>query len=87
MIDATEAVTKARDYFKEIYKENPLNEVLLEEAELVEDGKYWAITFGFDWQPGSGTRSLGPGERMFKVVKIDGETGHMVSMKKAFINA
>ena len=87
MIEATEAVTKAQEYFAGVYKDAPLSEVLLEETELVEDGKYWAVTFGFDWQPGSGTRSLGPGERLYRVLKLESETGTMVSMKKAIIGA
>ena len=83
MIDATEAVTKAKEYFTNVYKDTPLLEVMLEEAELIDEGKYWAITFSFDWQPASGTRSLGPGERVYKLMKLDSETGSMISMKKS----
>ena len=83
MIDATEAVTKAREYFESFYTGSPLEEVMLEEAELIESGPFWDITFGFDWQPSKGTRSLGPGERLFRVVRLDASNGRMVSMKKA----
>ena len=87
MIDATEAVTKAKDYFTNVYKDTPLLEVMLEEAELTDESKYWAITFSFDWQPSAGTRSLGPGERIYKLLKLDAETGSMISMKKAMPTA
>jgi len=83
MIDATEAVTKAREYFESFYDGSPLQEVMLEEAELVDSGPYWDITFGFDWQPSKGTRSLGPGERLFRIVRLNAEDGRMISMKKA----
>jgi len=85
MIDATEAVTKAREYFNSFYDGQALQEVMLEEAELVDE--FWEITFGFDWQPTKGTRSLGPGERLFKVVRLRAEDGMMVSMKKATSNS
>lgn len=87
MIDAAQAVSRAQDYFTTFFKDSPLTEVLLEEAELADDGRFWDVTFGFDYQPGSGSRGLGPGERMFKVVRIDAESGNMVSMKNAVINS
>lgn len=87
MIDATEAVNKARGYFNSFYEGQQLEELMVEEAELMEDGAFWDITFGFDWQPSKGTRSLGPGERLFKVVRLNAEDGKMVSMKKATSNS
>ena len=87
MIDAKEAVKIAGECFANMYEEGSLREVLLEEAELVEDGKYWIVTYGFDWQPLSGTSSIGPGDRKHKAFKIDAETGRMVSMKIVNINA
>ena len=85
MIDATEAVNKAREYFTSVYADSHLSEVLLEEAELMES--FWDITFGFDWQPTSGSRGLGPGERKFKVVRLNAEDGTMVSMKNAQVTS
>ena len=86
MIDAKEAVSKARDYFQHMFENRAIQELLLEEAELSEDGKFWLITFGFDWQPSSGTASIGPGERKYKVMKLSTESGEMVAMKRAIVN-
>ncbi len=87
MIDAKEAVKIADEYFTGMYEDGSLKEVLLEEAELIEDGKFWLVTYGFDWQPLSGTSSIGPGDRKHKAIKVDAETGRMVSMKIVNINA
>lgn len=87
MIDAREAVDKARVYFESVYQGSGLKEVLLEEIELIEEGKYWLVTFGFDWIPASGTSSIGPGERKHKAVTLDAGTGQLISMKIIKIDA
>ena len=87
MIDAKDAVKIARDYFQSMFEGNNLSELLLEETDLIEDGKFWLITFGFDWTPTSGTSSIGPGDRKHKAVRLDAETGSLVSMKIVNINA
>jgi len=87
MIDGAEAVKLAGEYFNQVYKNSSLKEVLLEEVELTEDGKQWIVIYGFDWQPESGTVSIGPGDRKHKIIKLDSETGMVLSMKIANINA
>ena len=87
MIDAKEAVKISKEYFQSMYDGNNLSELLLEETDLIEDGKYWLITFGFDWTPISGTSSIGPGDRKYKAVKLDAETGSLISMKIVNIDA
>ncbi len=87
MIDGAKAVELAGQYFKNVYEANSLKEVLLEEVELIDDGKFWLVVYGFDWQPESGTVSIGPGDRKHKQIKIDAETGMVLSMKIAKINA
>jgi len=83
MIDGKDSVKRAREYFDSVYQDAKLQEVLLEESELSEDGKHWLITFGFDWQPSSGTSSIGPGERRYKLITLDAESGAVLSMKNA----
>ena len=83
MIDIKEAVSRARSDFDNVFEGCHVREVLLEEAELAEDGKYWLLIYSFDWQPSSGTASIGPGDRRYKKVKIDAETGMMLSIKDA----
>ena len=87
MIDAREATRISREYFDAMYDGTSMGEVLLEEIELVEDGKFWLITYGFDRNPTSGTSSIGPGDRKHKAVKLDAESGQMISMKIVSINA
>ena len=87
MIDAREATRISRDYFDAMYDGASMGEVLLEEIELIEEGKYWLVTYGFDWNPTSGTSSIGPGDRKHKAVKLDAENGQMISMKIVNINA
>ena len=82
MIDAKEAVRIANEYFSSMYEGGPLAEILLEEVELSEEGDAWLVTIGFDWQPTSGTASLGPGERKYKLMRLEVETGRLVSMKR-----
>ncbi|CAM2065781.1 hypothetical protein SCOR_10405 [Sulfidibacter corallicola] len=82
MIDVKEAVRIASDHFTAFFEGKRVGEQLLEEVELSEDKKLWQITIGYDWQPGSGTASLGPGQRMFKVLHVDVETGAVLAMRK-----
>ena len=76
MISVKEAVRKAADYFEDLYH-GQFKNVLLEEVEL-SDG-YWLVTLGYDVVPVfsqlSGIR------RRFKVFKVNGETGEVISMK------
>lgn len=47
MIEITEAVKSAKTYLSEIYKDEQIQGLLLEETELSEDSNYWLITFSF----------------------------------------
>ena len=85
MIDAKQAVTNARAFFDQVYHGGPLREVLLEEVQL--SGESWMITFGFDWQPESGTSSIGPGDRKYKMLELDAADGRVLSMKIVNVNA
>ncbi len=85
MIDIKQAVERGREDFEKIFEGGNVREVLLEQAELSEDGKYWMVIYSFDWQPTSGTASIGPGDRRYKVLQIDAESGIMISMKTAKI--
>ena len=81
MIDAVDIVVIARENFDKMFTASSLREVLLEETELSDDERFWQVTFSFDWQPTSGTSSIGPGDRRYKVFKLDAENGRMISVK------
>ena len=77
MINVKEAAQKAAEYFTDLYHDQFTN-VLVEEVELT--GGYWLITLGYDRPPAVPGFSL-KGPRAFKVFKVDGETGEVISMK------
>lgn len=81
MIGAQEAVKLARQSFEEIYQTHGIGDVLLEEINASEDSSCWLVTYSFYWQPASGSVSIGPGDRIYKVVVLDGETGRLLRMK------
>ncbi|HXX22729.1 MAG TPA: hypothetical protein VEO19_06240 [Terriglobia bacterium] len=77
MIGVKEAVNKAAEYFADLYHDQFTN-VLLEEVEL-SDG-YWLITLGYERPPVMPRFGL-KGPRAYKIFKVNGETGEVVSMK------
>ena len=82
MIDIKEAVRIAQESFSNLFEGSSHGEILLEEAELVEDGAFWVVSLSTEWHASSGTASLGPGSRICKFLKIEAESGRVVSMKK-----
>jgi hypothetical protein len=81
MISVKDAAEKAAEYFADLYHDQFTN-VLLEEAERKAErtGRYWLITLGYD-RPASLPQFVRKGPRAFKVFKVDGETGEVISMK------
>jgi hypothetical protein len=47
MVDVKQAVARAMDYLKDMYRIEQFKDVLLEEVDLSEDNKYWNVTIGF----------------------------------------
>ena len=74
MIDVNEAVKIARKYFTDLQKlqNTPVQSLRVEEVEM--SGAFWLITLGY-------TTSLFASVPTYKVIKIDGETEQVVSMK------
>jgi hypothetical protein len=77
MISVKEAAEKAAEYFTDLYH-NQFTNVLLEEAERT--GRNWLINLGYD-RPSNLPQFARKGPRAFKVFKVDGETGEVISMK------
>jgi hypothetical protein len=87
MIDVKQAVSAAAASLESIY-EQPVADLLLEEVERSEDGRYWLITLGFSKPlPAQANQlqqlsaQLRPPQRIYKLIKIDAATGEFVSMK------
>ncbi|MBM4325761.1 MAG: hypothetical protein FJ118_01245 [Deltaproteobacteria bacterium] len=78
MIDGMQAARKAVEYLQrfstDMRMSGPIARTRLEEVDLSEDEKYWLITLGWD-EDDLGIR------RVYKVFKVDSETGKVVSMR------
>jgi hypothetical protein len=93
-IDARKAVAVAVDYLNEIRDlvDSKLKDIRLEELELSEEQRIWAVTLGYDVpsQPSIFTGMLSvvprlPGDivykRDYKIFQVSAETGEVQSMK------
>jgi len=92
-MDAKEAVRLAKDYVKDIFVEEQITNVGLEEIEFNDDRDCWEITIGFsrpwDYQTRSAFESADdpfktqrrPRTRSFKVVNIDASNAKVLSVK------
>jgi hypothetical protein len=80
MVDVKEAAQRASDYFADLYGEQGVLNVQLEEVELTDDGKFWLITLSYPGPREPGTFTVYP-KKKYKVFKIDAKTGDVKSMK------
>lgn len=83
-----EAVTAAKKYVSEIFAEERIMQLTLEEVEFDEATGIWNITVGFSWPwdaPQNAlaliTRDLSQWRRRYKVVRIADATGQLLSIK------
>ena len=92
-MNVQEAVRLAKDYVKDIFVEEQITNVGLEEIEFNEDRDCWEITIGFsrpwDYQTRSPFENIHdpfktqrrPKTRSFKVVNIDSSNAKVLSVK------
>ena len=84
-MDAKQAVQIAKKHVAEIFSDEPIENVGLEEVEFDAIEDVWAITVGFlrFWgHPGDFVRGLdSDAVRTFKTVRIDDESGRVQSVK------
>ncbi len=81
-----EAVKAARVYFDDIYRDEQLEGVLLEEVELSDNEHIWHVTFGYDTDrptaSGAGLSFTRPGfVREYKTIDINAEDGSLLAVK------
>ena len=89
VMDVKQAVRTAKQHIADIFADESITNVGLEEVEFNESGRVWAITIGFSrsWGgPGDVMRALG-GEaaRTFKTVRIEDESGRVESVKHRYV--
>lgn len=75
MLDAKAAAQAALKHFADLMGSGPAG-AALEEIEWLEDAKHWLVTVGYNEASG-----LGLGQRKFKILRVEAETGRVVSMK------
>ena len=84
-MDVKEAVQAAKKHVAEIFADESIADVGLEEVEFDETEQVWAITIGFSrfWgRIGDVVRALdGNAARTFKIVRIEDKTGRVQSVK------
>jgi len=83
MIDVKEASQKAVENLKALYQDQELGKVLVEEAELTEDNKFWLISLSFKRINPAGIvgESVFADNRSHKVFKLHSDTGEVRSMR------
>ncbi len=87
-MDVKEAALMAKDYLANVFAEEEITHIGLEEVDFDQESKTWKVTVGFfrPWdQPGNAFEtSLGglpvQGRRSFKVVRIKDRDGHIQSI-------
>ena len=84
-MEVQEAVKKAVKALKETFVDEELENLKLEEVEREDSGKAWYVTFGFDRavevSPLFSDQAIIKRTRVYKVVKLDSETGEAYSIK------
>lgn len=84
-MDVKQAVQTAKEQIAQLFADEPIQNVGLEEVEFHELDKVWAITIGFSrsWdRPGSFLHPLGENlSRTYKTVRIQDENGRVESVK------
>lgn len=86
LLTVNSAVINAMQFVKELYKNQKLEDVLLEEVEFSESSNQWLVTIGFTINKekdnsSSLILSKRETERKYKVVHIDAQSGEFISMK------
>jgi hypothetical protein len=85
-MDVKEAVQVAKQYLQQVFSDEQIKNVGLEEVEYLDQSEEWHITLGFDRPrelPGSGgvLQSLLNYKRSYKVLRISDKTRQILSMK------
>ena len=78
------AIQKAKEHVAEMYQEEPISQVGLEEVEFEQAKNVWLITIGFvrDWRPqGNRFLELNTPKRTYKVVRIRDQDGGLESLR------
>lgn len=81
MIDVKRAIQIALSFADDVLAGEQLSDPRLEEVELSEGEKFWAITLSFFREPKGLVDAMGPRPRDYKILTIHSDTGNVQSMK------
>jgi hypothetical protein len=83
-----EAIAKAKDYVWDLFSDDKIEHVALEEVEFDHHNNLWRITIGFSrpWEQTAGLLGRGA-PRAYKLVEIDDETGQLRAVKNRDVPA
>lgn len=84
---AKEAVQAAKDHVLDLFEDEGITAVGLEEIEEV--GDYWKITIGFTrpWDKSIPAILGGQGGRSYKMLQVSNEDGRIISVRDRVLNA
>lgn len=86
MIEATQAVKIARQFFNEIYQDEDIQNLMLEEVVIDDDSNEWRITFGYDSHITEEANAIfsekvtSKTPRAYKRIHIDADEGNFKGM-------
>jgi hypothetical protein len=82
-MDVKEAVRTAKEYLQEIFADEAIRSVGLEEVEYNDQSAEWQITLGFfrSWPGGANINNPLVSPRNYKVIRISDKTGKVISVK------
>ena len=84
MIDVKQAARIAKEYMAEMFPPQEIGNLMLEEAELSDDGSSWRVTVSFSEHKGKSAIEAMTGiesKRSYKDLKIRAEDGTVLAMK------
>lgn len=81
-MDAKKATKAAKEYIIDVFGDEQIDHIGLEEVKFDEQQSIWEITIGFSrpWNRDVLTRLPNPDERSYKVVRIKDWDGRVVSV-------
>ena len=89
--DVKDAIRMAKEYVINLFDEEQIRDVGLEEVKLNHDTNTWEITIGFarPWEQGGSQQypfdEVGNPARSYKAIHIGRETGRIKSLKDRFL--
>lgn len=79
-MEVKEAVKKAREYIQEIYSDEHVNDIRLEEVEYEHHENAWNVTLSFS-RPAAGLQQIVGAPRDYKTIVIDNPSRRVTAMR------